>query len=221
MLKEICKELTPAPSTIYGILRRNKLNRLKAPMEIERKKIIKEKAGELGHIDCHLLPKGLLANDSKRYYLVAIVDSCTRIAWAEVVEDIRALTVMFAVLRLFNWINLRYEIQFSEVLTDNGAEFGQGMGANNKKSHPFERMLLELGIKHRYTRPYRPQTNGKVERFWRTVQEDLIEEAVFDSLEHFKKELEQYILYYNEVRGHQSLGGKTPGEFNKNCQRIT
>ena len=36
-----------------------------------------------------------------------------------------------------------------------------------------ERMLKELGIKHRYTRPYRPQTNGKIERFWRTLNEDL------------------------------------------------
>ena len=221
MLKDQCKDFTPAPSTIYGILRRNKLNRLNPPMQIARKKIIKEKAGELGHVDCHFLPKGLVANDSKRYYLVGIVDSCTRIAWAEVVEDIQSLTVMFAVLRLFNLINLRYQIQFSEVLTDNGAEFGSGISANNKQTNPFERMLQELGIKHRYTRPYRPQTNGKVERFWRTLKEDLIEDMVFDSLDHFKEELEQYILYYNEVRGHQSLGGKTPREFNENCQRIT
>jgi len=190
-------------------------------MEVERRKIIKEKAGELGHMDCHYLPKGLLLHDSKRYYLVALVDSCTRIAWAEVVEDIQALTVMFASLRLLNWIKLRYQIEFLEVLTDNGAEFGQGRLSGNKERHPFERMLKELGMKHRYTRPYRPQTNGKVERFWRTLQEDLIEDTVFDSLDHFKQELKQYILYYNEVRGHQSLGGKTPEEFMKNCQRIT
>lgn len=130
------------------------------------------------------------------------------------VEDIQSLTVMFAVLRLFNLINLRYQIQFSEVLTDNGAEFGSGISANNKQTNPFERMLQELGIKgHRYTRPYRPQTNDKVERFWRTLKEDLVEDTVFDSLDHFKEELEQYILYYNEVRGHQGIDGKTPGEF--------
>ena len=139
-----------------------------------------------------------------------MVDSCTRIAWSEVVEDIQSLTVMFSVLRLFNLINIRYQIQFSEVLTDNGVEFGQGMRSNNKRSHPFERMLVELGVKHRYIKPYRPQTNGKVERFWRTLQEDLMEDMVFDSLEHFKEELEQYILYYNELRGHQGLGGNFP-----------
>ena len=82
-------------------------------------------------------------------------------------------------------------------------------------------MLLELGIKHVYTPPYRPQPNGKVERFRRTVQEKLLEDMVFASMEAFQGELEQYILYYNEVRGHQGLEGETPEEFNKNCYRIT
>ena len=82
-------------------------------------------------------------------------------------------------------------------------------------------MLLELGIKHRYTQPYRRQTNGKVERFWRRVQEDLLEDMFFSSLESLQGELEQYILYYNEVRGHQGLEGERPEEFNKNCHRIT
>ena len=82
-------------------------------------------------------------------------------------------------------------------------------------------MLHELGIKHVYTPPYRPQPNGKVERFWRTVQEELLEAMVFPSLEAFQGELEQYIHYYNEVRGHQGLEGETPEEFNKNCHRIT
>ena len=107
MLKEACKDFTPAPSTIYGILRRNNLNRLKLPMKRERGKIIKEKAGELGHIDCHYLPKGLIEGSSKGYYLVGLIDSCTRIAWAEVVEDIKSLTVMFSVLRMLNLLNLR------------------------------------------------------------------------------------------------------------------
>ena len=190
-------------------------------MKRERRKIIKEKAGELGHIDCHYLPKGLIEGSSKGYYLVALIDSCTRIAWAEVVEDIKSLTVMFSVLRMLNLLNLRYAIKFTSVLTDNGAEFGSGVHASNKRTHPFERMLLELGIKHRYTQPYRPQTNGKIERFWRTVQEDLLEDMVFSSLEALQGELEQYILYYNELRGHQGLEGETPEEFNKNCHRIT
>ena len=71
-------------------------------------------------------------------------------------------------------------------------------------------MLLELGIKHRYTRPYRPQTNGKVERFWRTLDEDVIDGATFDNLDHFANELFDYLIYYNNYRPHQALGGQTP-----------
>ena len=56
-----------------------------------------------------------------------------------------------------------------------------------------ERMLKELGIKHRYTRPYRPQTNGKIERFWRTLNEDL--RTTFESVSELKDELQQYLLY--------------------------
>ena len=44
-------------------------------------------------------------------------------------------------------------------------------------------MFQELGITHRYTRPYRPQTNGKIERFWRTLNEDLLDETTFESVE--------------------------------------
>jgi transposase InsO family protein len=78
-----------------------------------------------------------------------------------------------------------------------------------------------LGITHRYTRPYRPQTNGKAERFWRTLEEDLLFETAFDSPEQLKEELLQYLIYYNQHRPHQALNGKTPAEVNQNCPRIT
>ena len=74
-------------------------------------------------------------------------------------------------------------------------------------------MLIELGIKHRYIRPYRPQTNGKVERFWKTLHDDLIEGTTFDTIDEFRNELLQYLIYYNEHRPHQSLQGLTPKQF--------
>ena len=70
------------------------------------------------------------------------------------------------------------------------------------------------------SKPYRPQTNGKVERFWRTINEDLIEGTYFESIEHFKEELFKYILYYNKLRPHQGINGMTPDEAN-NHQRNT
>lgn len=220
ILKGLLGDKTPSPSGIYNILKRHGKNRLTTKMQEVKRQIIKEKAGELGHIDCHHLAKDMIANDSKRYYLVCVIDSCTRIAWAEAVEDIQSITVMFSVLRCFNFISQEYAIKFAEVLTDNGPEFGP-RESNNKSSHPFERLLIEMGVRHRYTRPYRPQTNGKVERFWRTLNEDLIEGTYFESFEHFKDELFKYIVYYNQLRPHQALQGKTPQEFAKNCQRIT
>jgi transposase InsO family protein len=212
VLKPQLLEKTPSASCIYKINRRHNLNRLRPQMQEEKRKIIKTRAGELGHIDCHYLSKDMIAKDSKRYYLVCVIDSCTRIAWAEVVEDIKALTVMFGTLRCLNQISGRFNIQFEEVLTDNGPEFGT-RESMQKQGHPFERLLQEMGIKHRYIRPYRPQTNGKVERFWRSLNEDLINGTHFNSIEHFKEELFGYIVYYNKLRPHQGLNGSIPFDF--------
>ena len=206
----------PSPSTIYRICRKYGLGRLNEKMKQSKRKIIKQKAGELGHIDCHYLKADMIKGESKRRYLVAVIDSCTRICWAEIVDDIKSLTVMFASLKCFNMLQSQYGIQFTEILSDNGAEFGSGRHSNNKMTNPFERMLLEMGVKHRYTRPYRPQTNGKVERFWRTLNEDLINGTDFDSLDEFKKELFEYMIYYNEYRPHTAIGGIAPKKFNSN-----
>ena len=207
ILKPVLKSRTPAPSTIYAISRRHGLNRMTKAMQQSKRRIVKTRAGELGHLDCHYLSKDLIVVAKRRSYLVSVVDACTRLAWTEVVDDLKSLSVMFAALKSINMLNAEYGIRFEEILTDNGSEVAS---PRNKAHHPMERMLQELGIKHRYTRPYRPQTNGKVERFWRTLNEDLLEETTFESLEELKEELMQYLLYYNTERPHQGLGGKTP-----------
>jgi transposase InsO family protein len=209
ILKPKLKAHTPAPSTIYAISRRHGLNKMTKAMQQSKRRIIKARAGELGHLDAHYLSKDLIVGSKQRYYLVSVVDACTRLAWAEVTEDIKSLSVMFAALKSINMLNVEYGVRFEEIITDNGPEMA---APTNKTHHPLERMLQELGIRHRYTRPYRPQTNGKVERFWRTLNEDLIEETTFESLEELKDELVQYLLYYNTARPHQGLGGKTPLE---------
>lgn len=213
ILRPTLKDKTPSPSGVYQILKRYGKNRLTKPMTEEKRRIIKEKAGELAHIDCHHLSKDLIAGSKRKYYLVCVIDSCTRVAWAEVVEDIKSISVMFAALRCLNYLTEKFSIKFSEALTDNGPEFGP-RDSSQKLHHPFERMLIELGIKHRYIKPYRPQTNGKVERFWRTINEDLIEGTYFESIDHFKEELFKYILYYNKLRPHQGLNGMTPEQAN-------
>ncbi len=150
ILKPTLKHCTPSPSTIYNILRRKRLNRLRPQEKLERRRIISKKAGELGHIDVHHLSRDLILGQHRKLYLVCVLDG----------------------------------IQFERVLTDNWPEFGT-RESKKKTEHPFERMLMEIGVKHNCTRPYRPQTNGKVERFWRPLNYDLIEETTFESEEEF------------------------------------
>ena len=205
------RDTVPSPSTIYRTFKRYGLNHRTPTMREEKRRIIKDKLGELGHVDLHQLPRDIfLAPPPVTTYVVSLIDSCSRLAWAEVITSKKALPVMFKTLKMINTLNVTYGLAFAEIMSDNGAEFAS---RNNREEHPFEAMLLELGIKHRYTRPYRPQTNGKVERFWRTLDDDLIEGATFDNLDHFANELFEYIVYYNSFRPHQALGGITPKEF--------
>lgn len=205
------RDQVPSASTIYRVLVDKGLNRRTPAMREEKRRIIKDKIGELGHVDLHQLSRDMfLAPPPSTAFVVSLLDSCSRLAWAEVVTSKKALPVMFKTLKMINTLNVSYGVQFAEILSDNGAEFASRA---NPDEHPFEAMLRELGIVHRYTRPYRPQTNGKVERFWRTLDEDVIDGATFDNLDHFANELFEYMVYYNNFRPHQALGGKTPKDF--------
>ncbi len=185
-LKQKSNNFTPSPSGIYNILKRHNRNRLKPADREVKVKIIKERMGQLGH---H-----------------------SRLAWAQVMEDITALGTMFTAMHCMQALKREFGIQFEEVIADNGPEFGTSASLN-KRNHPFERMLMETGIKRRYMKPYRPQTNGKVERFWRTLKEDLIEDTDFDSFEELEDELLKYLVYYNWERPHQGINGKKPIEM--------
>ncbi len=212
LLKPKLKRFAPSPSGVYNISKRFKLNKLSKTMKNEKRKIIKEKAGDLAHIDCHYLDKNIVANIKERLYLIAIMDDASRIAWVEISSNIKALTVMFSTLRILNYFAQNHKIEFKELLSDNGHKFG-GKNLKNPQEHPFERMLMEMNIKHRYTRPYRPQTNGKIERFWRTIETELLEDMVFDSIEDLQNELAQYLYYYNYERAHQGINGLSPVKF--------
>lgn len=212
ILKPSLHKFTPSPSGVYNICKRYGINKLTVKMKQNKRKIIKERMGQLGHIDCHHLSKAIIRGESRKLYLVCLLDDYSRLSWAEVVEDITSLTVMFAALKCMNMLHDQYQVKFEEILSDNGPEFGP-RDSKQKQGHPFERLLLELGIKHRYTKPYRPQTNGKVERFWRTLQEDLLQETDFDTLGELKDELIQYLYYYNNQRPHQGIEGRTPAEM--------
>ena len=68
ILQPKLKQFTPSPSGVYNIIKRQGLNRLKPQMKTSKRKIIKEKAGELGHIDTHYLNNGVITGDTKRWF---------------------------------------------------------------------------------------------------------------------------------------------------------
>ena len=142
ILKPKLGKFTPSCSGVYNIFKRNKLNRLTPVIKKNHQKIIKERMGQLGHIDCHYLSKSIIKGQSKKRYLVAVVDDYSRVAWAELIHDITSLTVMFATLKCLNILSDHYQLKFEEILSDNGSEFGIKT-SKQKHQHPFERMLIE------------------------------------------------------------------------------
>ncbi|OBQ33862.1 MAG: hypothetical protein AN484_27010, partial [Aphanizomenon flos-aquae WA102] len=150
---------TPSATTIYNILVKKGLNKLDPRViQINKRRIIKEKAGEMGHMDCHRLAKGILEGKSDEYFLLTLTDDFTRLVFSIVIPNLQALTVMLSTQKLLAVFNRCYGIDFESILTDNGSEFGRkDIKEKTKENHPFERLLLEYNIKHKYTKPYRPQ----------------------------------------------------------------
>lgn len=202
-----------SPSTIYRLMKKLKIHRLNPTMQEEKRKIVKTYAGEMGHIDVHYLTKGIVKDTGpKKLYLVGLIDDYSRICWLEVVDSIKALDVMFATMNMLLCLKDRYDITFTSMMSDNGSEFS----SPRVTDHPFERMLNFYNIKHVYTQPCRPQTNGKIERFWKTLENELLDGEEFDTLEQLKEYILGYVVYYNEHRIHQGIHNNKPFAMLKN-----
>lgn len=196
-----------SPATVYRLTLKLGLNKLNTKIKEEKRKIIKMKAGELGHIDVHYVAKNTVKETgNKKLYIVGLIDDYSRIGWIEVTDSLKAIDIMFKSMELMMNLRSRYHITFEEILSDNGSEFS----SKNNAQHPFEKMLTFYGVKHRYTKPCRPQTNGKIERFWKTLENELLDGEVFETLQEFKDYLLGYMIYYNEHRPHQGINNKKP-----------
>jgi transposase InsO family protein len=198
----------PSVSTIYRTLKRYPLNE-------KRKKAIKryEKKfpGELLHADVYSLAMTLVA-ERKRYYLLGLLDDCTRLCRVELIDRPTSAQATVAAAKALKWFSV-HGILAQEIMTDNGNEFTAFTSQKAKETHFFETMLKMFDIKHRYTRPYRPQTNGKIERFWRILNEEFIlgqhKSLAKDEL---LSELEGFMYRYNYQRRHSALKYHTPLE---------
>lgn len=199
-------KVAPSVSTIYRTFKRYPLNK-KRKEKIKRYE--KRYPGELSHSDTYYLFKTLFLERIK-YYLFGLLDDCTRLCYVELIENLGSSTVTKAFFNGCKWFSV-HGIKIEEVMTDNGSEFTAYTSQKAKKSHFFETMLNIFGIKHRYTLPYRPQANGKIERFWKILYEECIRlQTISLSKEDFIAELNGYMYRYNYQRRHGGLGYITP-----------
>ena len=221
---EIAETLGMALSTVSGILTRSgmgKLGRLglERPVRYER-----SRPGELVHIDVKKLgrikggagwrvrggPQHYNASYTDRAgrrrktvgyeYVHVAVDDYSRLAYAEVLADEKASSAIGFLRRAVAFYQ-RHGVEVERILTDNGAAY---------RAIRHAVACRQLGIRHIRTRPYRPQTNGKAERFIRTLQNDWAHGAIYRSSQDRTRALDGWLWHYNHQRRHSALGHQPP-----------
>ena len=128
------------------------------------------------------------------------IDDCTRSAYAEVLEDEKAITAVAFLPRAVAFY-ARHAIHVERLITDNGAPYRSAMHAIACRT---------LGIRHLRPRPYRPQTNGKAERLIRTILGGWAYGALYRNSSERAAALDGWLWHYNRHRRHTALGHKPP-----------
>jgi transposase InsO family protein len=218
----IAPQVGVAASTVHRVLVRRRCNRL-AWMDRPTGRVIRryehDAPGDLVHVDIKKLgrirPGGgwrahgedSAAKRASRHaprvgygYIHTIVDDHSRVAYSEVLDDEKAATAIGFFRRARVWF-ARHGINIRAVLTDNGSCY---------RAKAFRSELAESRIKHRFTRPYRPQTNGKVERFNRTLCDEWAYARTYTSETERRDALADWLHLYNHHRCHTALGGHPP-----------
>jgi transposase InsO family protein len=222
---EIAETLGMALSTVSGILTRVGMGRLgrlglEQPTRYER-----SRPGELVHVDVKKLGRieggvgkrwrdGIHTHYNRKYtdaagrvrktvgweYVHVAVDDHSRLAYAEVLGDEQATTAIGFLERAIAFYR-RHGIEVERVLSDNGSCYRSTLHAL---------ACRRLGVRHLRTRPYRPQTNGKAERFIRTLLNGWAYGAVYGSSRERTRALDGWLWHYNHHRRHSALGHQAP-----------
>ena len=206
--------LQMAVSTVCAVLARVGLNRLSRLDPVEpANRYCRRHAGELIHLDIKTLGrfrrpgKRILGQGADRRSRGAgweavhvAVDDATRLAYVEVLPDQTAATTVGFLKRAIAWFAARGVI-VQEVMTDNGSAYVSRLWAAT---------CAEVGLVHIRTRPYRPRTNGKAERFIQTLLREWAYAATYRDSDHRRAVLPEWVRYYNTQRPHGSLGHKAP-----------
>ena len=221
---EISETLGMALSTVSGILTRIGLGRLGRLGLEPAERYERERPGELIHIDVKKLGRILVpghrvtgnrrqghtrntyTSDGRRIgdagweFVHIAIDDCTRLAYAEVLADEKATTAAAFLTRAVAFYR-RHGITVERVITDNGSAYRSTIHAIACRA---------IGIRHLRTRPYRPQTNGKAERFIRTLLGGWAYAALYRNSKDRTAALDGWLDYYNHHRKHAALSHKPP-----------
>ena len=213
---EIAMCLGMALSTVSAVLTRiglGKLSRLEPPEPPNRYE--RARPGELLHVDVKKLGRirggaghRMLGRGPGRHggkgagwdYVHVCVDDATRLAYVEVLSDEQAITVVGFLRRAIAFYR-RHGITVLRVMTDNGSGYRSALHALACRA---------LGVRHLRTRPYRPRTNGKAERFIRTLLGGWAYGAIYASSHERAAALDGWLWSYNHHRPHGSLRHKPP-----------
>lgn len=203
----------PSAITIYRTLKNYPRPKKKEAIKRYEKQI----PGELMHSDNHNLPKGTLIEKKRYTKIFGMIDDCTRMCYVELLRSFDAPEVSRAFTRAMKWFDC-HGIETERVMTDNGPEYTSPPNKKSSKQHPFALMAEVFSVKHLRTKPYRPQTNGKIERFWRTFDEEYVMNNTFQTVRDLEVEIDKYMYDYNYVRKHSAIDYNTPFE---KLQKVT
>jgi transposase InsO family protein len=213
---QIAELLGMPEQTVSGILTRIGLGRLGRLGLEPARRYERKRPGELVHVDVKKL--GRIARPGHRVtgrsaqwgqrrayeqgweYVHIAIDDATRLAYVEVLEDERAKTAVGFFKRALAFFR-SHGIRIERVMSDNGACY-------RSKLHAICCRLL--GIRHLRTRPYRPQTNGKAERFIRTMLGGWTYGAIYRNSAERRGALDGWLWRYNHERPHRALNRQTP-----------
>jgi transposase InsO family protein len=204
----IAHELGLGHSTVQRILVRHRVNQLPRPARPKPRRYEKQRPGELIHIDLKYLPA---LRNARHDFEFAAVDDFSREAVVSIRTDATSLTAASFLEHVAATLPYRIEA----VLTDNAFAFTMRHAMHCDRLTRFQQVCAEHDIAHHVLRPYAPQSNGKVERFFRTVDDECLHVRPLFTFAARSRAVDAFVWYYNHERPHLSLGGMTPVDRRK------